>query len=43
MTLCDYCQKQEATTKCNVCGSMICEEHSLEYGCKVCGGGEQKI
>ena len=43
MTLCDYCQEKEAVTKCDVCGSMICEKHELEYGCKVCGGGEQEV
>ncbi|WP_256727632.1 hypothetical protein [Candidatus Nanohalobium constans] len=43
MALCDYCQEKKAVTKCEVCGSMICDEHKLEYGCKVCDGVEQKI
>lgn len=37
--LCAYCEEKTAVTTCSVCGSPVCEEHNLEYGCDACGGG----
>ncbi|MFB6180526.1 MAG: B-box zinc finger protein [Candidatus Nanohalobium sp.] len=41
MKPCEYCGEKEAVSKCSVCGSMVCEECSLEYGCKACGGKQE--
>ncbi|MFB6241989.1 MAG: orotate phosphoribosyltransferase [Candidatus Nanosalina sp.] len=38
---CDSCGENQAVTTCDVCGSKICRECDLEYGCKACGGGKQ--
>ncbi|MFP4038537.1 MAG: hypothetical protein ACLFTA_02025 [Candidatus Nanohaloarchaea archaeon] len=41
MKPCEHCQKREAVKSCEVCGSQVCEECSLEYGCKACNKGEK--
>lgn len=38
--ICDYCNEKPAVTTCEVCGSQVCDDDKLEYGCKVCNGGE---
>jgi hypothetical protein len=43
MAICDYCGDEGAITKCEVCGSMVCGDCKLEYGCKAFGGGEQNF
>ncbi|MFB6144390.1 MAG: hypothetical protein ABEJ98_03710 [Candidatus Nanohaloarchaea archaeon] len=40
---CDYCGKKEAVTTCEACGSQVCEDCKLEYGCKACGGGKTRF
>lgn len=39
--ICDFCGEREAITSCDVCGSKVCREDKLEYGCKACNGGEK--
>ena len=41
--LCDYCQEKKAVTSCEVCGSNVCREHTRDYGCDVCNGGERSL
>ncbi|WP_414836649.1 orotate phosphoribosyltransferase [Candidatus Nanohalococcus occultus] len=41
--LCGYCGQKKATESCEVCGSNVCSNCKLEYGCKVCGGGTKSF
>ncbi|MFB6175270.1 MAG: orotate phosphoribosyltransferase [Candidatus Nanohalobium sp.] len=43
MAPCSYCGEKEAVTSCDVCGSAVCGDCKLEYGCRVCDGGERKL
>ncbi|MFB6147630.1 MAG: hypothetical protein ABEJ66_01990 [Candidatus Nanohaloarchaea archaeon] len=36
---CEYCQRREAVTTCELCGAAVCGEHDHGYGCAVCEGG----
>jgi len=41
--ICDYCQEKPAVTTCEVCGSQVCSDDNLDYGCRVCGGGKTSV
>ncbi|MFB6159187.1 MAG: hypothetical protein ABEJ95_06055 [Candidatus Nanohalobium sp.] len=41
--ICEYCGERKAVTTCEVCGSQVCGQCKLPYGCKVCQGGERRF
>jgi len=42
-SVCDYCGKNRVVTSCEVCGSKVCREDKLDYGCRVCNGGKKSF
>ncbi|MFB6294275.1 MAG: hypothetical protein ABEI97_00800 [Candidatus Nanohaloarchaea archaeon] len=41
---CDVCGTVSRDVRsCNACGATVCPDHSREYGCDVCKGGQVTV